>query len=112
MLKVLNTGAYFRSSLIRDFRKAGYHTAVMYTSRSVGDVNRIYRLSGFEETVDGTDPFFDHSMRLTFDSVPDRDLFDRALVQIRKREKMGPPFFTFIPVFSTSYLNKANRHKA
>lgn len=88
--------AYFRSSLIRDFRKAGYHTAVMYTSRSVGDVNRIYRLSGFEETVDGTDPFFDHSMRLTFDSVPDRDLFDRALVQIRKREKMGTPFFTFI----------------
>lgn len=68
----------------------------MYTSRSVGDVNRIYRLSGFEETVDGTDPFFDHSMRLTFDSVPDRDLFDRALVQIRKREKMGTPFFTFI----------------
>lgn len=87
---------YFRDNMIRDFRAAGYHTVAMYSSKNFARLDSIYQLAGFDETVDGTDPFYDRSLRLTFDSVPDRDLFGNALRHIKQREKRDTPFFIFI----------------
>jgi len=87
---------YLRSTVIRDFRGEGYYTTMMYSSKSIAGIDTLYANAGFNEISSGADPVYRNSRRLTFDSVPDHDLFENALARVRKHMKSGKPFFTLI----------------
>jgi hypothetical protein len=87
---------YLKSTVIRDFRREGYYTTMMYSSKSIAGIDTLYANAGFDELSTGADPFYRNSRRLTFDSVPDHDLFENALLRVKKRMKSGKPFFTLI----------------
>ena len=87
---------YLKSTVIRDFRREGYYTTMMYSSKSIAGIDTLYANAGFNELSSGQDPFYRNSRRLTFDSVPDHDLFENALARIKKRMKTGKPFLTLV----------------
>ena len=87
---------YLRSTVIRDFRREGYYTTMMYSSKSIAGIDTLYANAGFNEISSGADPVYRNSRRLTFDSVPDHDLFENALARIKKRMKTGKPFLTLV----------------
>ena len=87
---------YFRSSLIKDFKKEGYYALMMYSCQDVAGINSLYKQAGFDEISTGSDQFYRNSRRLTFHSVPDHDIFENALQKISKLTKAGKPFFTMI----------------
>ena len=87
---------YLKSTVIRDFRREGYYTTMMYSSKSIAGIDTLYANAGFNEISSGADPVYRNSRRLTFDSVPDHDLFENALARIKKRMKTGKPFLTLV----------------
>lgn len=93
--------AFFDRALPRILRDNGYHTSVMYSSRNVFHADELLRQAGFEEFSDGSDPHYAISERLTFNSVPDRDLFDNLFQRVSRWRSGQPPFFTMVLTATT-----------
>ena len=93
--------AYFDRALPRILSASGYHTSVMYSSRNVFHADELLRRAGFDEFSDGSDPHYAISERLTFNSVPDRDLFDNLYQRVSRWKPGQAPFFTMVLTATT-----------
>lgn len=87
-------------SFLNYFKKEGYTTNCLYSAISIGELENIWRRSGFDNFYDGNDPYYKNEERLSFNSVPDKAMFKRTLELIPQWNKKGN-FFTFIMTTTT-----------
>ncbi|WP_406041968.1 LTA synthase family protein [Succinimonas sp.] len=90
----LTDPVFFDRALPKVLHDHGYHTTVMYSARNVFHADELLRKAGFAEFSDGQDPHYVISERLTFNAVPDRDLFDNLFQRVSRWKPGMPPFFT------------------
>lgn len=86
--------SFYTRAMPKVFAEHGYKTQVMLSSRNVFNFDKILHAAGFNEFIDGHDSFYDKSDRLTFNSVPDHDLFANLLKLVKQNKKSSQPFFT------------------
>ena len=87
---------YYSNSITKRFSEYGYITNLFYTASPIGSINDIYNKLNFTNQFDGNDSFYDNSERLTFDSVPDGDLFDYVISKIGYIAGEEQPSFSLI----------------
>lgn len=92
---------YYSNSITKLFSKYGYVTNLFYTASPIGSLNDIYNKLNFTNQFDGNDSFYDNSERLTFDSVPDGDLFDYVISKIDYIVGGEQPSFSLIMTTTT-----------
>lgn len=92
---------YYHNTLPLAFKREGYATHAMSAADDIGGLKKVWELAGFDNFHESDDPFYKDSERLTFNSVPDLDLFNCLLSKLNDWEKNGP-YFTFV-MTSTSH---------
>jgi hypothetical protein len=91
----------YNNAVPKVFAKNGYKTQIMYSSRNVFNFDKIIKAAGFSEFFDGHDDFYSKSERLTFDSVPDHDLFANLLRVVKSNKATKTPYFTTVITSTT-----------
>ncbi len=92
---------FYKDALPVKFNNAGYKTTVMYSSRNVFDADALLKVAGFQNFIDGKDKHYQLSERLTFNAVPDRDLFDNLFQEVSSWKTGEQPFFTMVLTATT-----------
>lgn len=87
-------------SVLLHFKNEGYTSNCVFSAESIGDLEKIWKKSGFDNYYDGNDPYYENEERLSFNSVPDKVMFKRVLELIPSWSKNGN-FFTFIMTTTT-----------
>lgn len=92
---------YFQHSIVNNFVEQGYNTKVVFSASNVGGLGAIWHNCGFQEYFGGDQPFYNESERLSFNSVPDRDLFDFFISKLDSWQNEEKPFFSLIMTTTT-----------
>lgn len=92
---------YYHNTVPQAFKREGYTTYVMSSADDIGGLRKVWELAGFDYFYEGNDPFYADSERLTFNTVPDLDMYKNLLSKMQDWEKKGP-YFTFL-MTSTSH---------
>lgn len=92
---------YYSNSITKRFSEYGYITNLFYSAHPIGSLNNIYNKLNFTNQFDSNDSFYDNSERLTFDSVPDGDLFDYVISKIDYLAGGEQPSFSLIMTTTT-----------
>ena len=93
---------FYSNSLNSHFVANGYTTNLFYTAEPIGNLNKIYDKSKFIKQYSGHESFYENSERLTFNSVPDADLFNFVVKKVKNNDE-GRPFLSLIMTTTTHH---------
>lgn len=99
-LSSMTDPVFFKDSFIHNFVNAGYSTYAVYSTNDIGQDNTMKKISGISTAYTGKDPFYKDCERLSFDSVPDEDMFNKVMSVLPEWTDKGP-FFTHIMTTTT-----------
>ncbi|MGN1281535.1 MAG: LTA synthase family protein [Succinivibrio sp.] len=99
-LRSITDPKFLKDSFVHKFVSEGYSTYCVYSANDVGLQNRIKKVAGINKAYTGKESFYKNSERLSFDSVPDQDMFDMIMTLLPKWQEHGP-FLTHIMTTTT-----------
>lgn len=73
-----------------------YSTNVFFSAENTGYLDKVWKASGLENYYSGELPYYDKSQRLTFNSVPDMDLFNFTVEKTKEQLRSDRPFFNLV----------------
>lgn len=78
-----------------------YSTNVIFSAENTGALDKVWEASGIENYYSGELPYYNKSERLTFNSVPDMDLFNFVIEKTSEQQKSKQPFFNLVMTTTT-----------
>lgn len=92
----------YKYSFIKSFNNAGYDTSIVSSTVDFGLLFKVWELAQFKEFSGTDNPYYSNSERLTFNSVPDDDMFSFVLSELSKK-RSDNPYLYMIMTTNTHY---------